>query len=65
MSSPELMFFTADAYERLGERERALHWVGLALGAGYPPAILEDYEGFADLRADPRFVAMADGATGD
>jgi tetratricopeptide (TPR) repeat protein len=65
VSSPELMFFTADAYERLGERERALRWVGLALGAGYPPAILEDYEGFADLRADPRFVAMADAATGD
>jgi len=55
----ELKFFTADAYERLGERARALDWVRLALEAGFSLQILEDYHDFDALRADPRFAGLA------
>jgi tetratricopeptide (TPR) repeat protein len=55
----ELMFFTADAYERLGERARALDWVRRALEAGFSLQILEDYHDFDALRADPRFAGLA------
>jgi len=55
----ELMFYTADAYERLGERARALDWVRRALEAGFSLQILEDYHDFDALRADPRFAGLA------
>jgi serine/threonine-protein kinase len=55
----DLMFSTADTYERLGEREQALDWVRRALEAGFPIEVLEDYHDFDALRADFRFASMA------
>jgi serine/threonine-protein kinase len=54
----DLMFATADTYERLDERERALDWVHRALETGFPIEVLEDYHDFDALRADPRFAEL-------
>jgi tetratricopeptide (TPR) repeat protein len=55
----ELMYFVAEAYERLGDRERALLWIERSLRAGFSLQIIEDYPEFDALRADPRFAGLA------
>lgn len=62
--NPELMYYVAESAERLGDRELALEWIARALEAGYPPQVIEDYPDLADLRADPRFRALAAAAGG-
>ena len=54
----ELMYFLAETYERLGDRERALFWIGRSLRAGFSLRIIEDYPDFDALRADPRFADL-------
>jgi len=51
----ELMYYIADTHERLGDRDRALLWIGRSLQAGFSLQIIEDYPDFDALRADPRF----------
>ena len=58
----ELMYFAADTYERLGDRERALFWIAQSLRAGFSPQIIEDYPDFDALRADPRFKDLVTAA---
>ena len=41
-------------YEKLGERDQALRWLGRALDLGYPRASIENSASLTDLRLDPR-----------
>ncbi|MEJ2145584.1 MAG: tetratricopeptide repeat protein [Acidobacteriota bacterium] len=54
-SDPELMFVAAQAFEELGDRDRAIDWVLRALAAGFPRARLEDSPSMKDLVGDPQF----------
>jgi Flp pilus assembly protein TadD len=58
---PNLMLVIASIEEDLGERARALEWLGLAIAGGYPLAEIERYPGFADLTADPGFDELRRG----
>ena len=53
-----MMLRVGDIYEELGERERALEYIGRALELGYPPDDLEHLPGLEDLSADPRFEQL-------
>ena len=57
-SDLEIMIRIAENYERLGNREQALHWIVKLFDEGYPlPRIIEiDY--LKDLRSDERFKAL-------
>jgi tetratricopeptide (TPR) repeat protein/TolB-like protein len=58
----EAVFRVGEIYEMLGERERALEWLGRAVEMGYSPVALERYPGLKDLRSDDRFRRLiADG----
>jgi tetratricopeptide (TPR) repeat protein len=59
----DLLFGVADTFERLGERELALGWLGRALEAGLPPSTVERYPDFDALRADPRYQELVEAAT--
>jgi tetratricopeptide (TPR) repeat protein len=59
IDDPARMFDLAAAYEDLGERDNALIWVERALQAGFPLGLIQSYDGFLELRADPRFVELA------
>ena len=48
------------SFEDLGERERALEWIGRALKAGFPVATLEEGPALRDLRSDARFKRLID-----
>lgn len=54
----ELLFRAGDIYEHLGDRERALEFIGSALRSGYPLAEIERAPGLDSLRGDPRFEAL-------
>jgi serine/threonine-protein kinase len=58
VTDPDSMITLADIFEKLGERESALLWIQRSLEAGYPLQLIEDYAGFDELRADPRFSEM-------
>ena len=56
--SEEAMATVAEGLEDLGERERALEWIGRALDAGLTPAWIERRPGLRNLTSDPRFQAL-------
>jgi serine/threonine-protein kinase len=58
VDDPDSMITLADIFEKLGERESALLWIKRSLEAGYPLQLIENYAGFDELRADPRFSEM-------
>jgi tetratricopeptide (TPR) repeat protein len=49
----------AGIHEHLGDRAAALEWAGKALRLGIPPAEIERSPSFEQLRADPRYPAIA------
>jgi serine/threonine-protein kinase len=49
----------AGVYEELGDREAALHWLGVALRAGHPPGLIGTDPTFDELRGDPRWAKLA------
>ena len=56
--SADVAFIISDAYERLGEREKALIWIERALTGGVLLYHVNAYPGLADLRADARFQTI-------
>jgi len=58
VDDPNLMFSLATVFEELGQRDEALRWIERAIEAGFPPEVIKDYPGFADLAADPRFERL-------
>ena len=52
------MFNLAVVFEDLGERDKALTWIGDAVKKGYPREQVEQSPSLADLRSDPRFLRM-------
>jgi serine/threonine-protein kinase len=61
IQDPNLMLAVAAIEEDLGERARALIWLGNALEGGYPIEEIENYPGFAALREDPGFEELRQG----
>ena len=59
ITSSRSMFDLAALYEELGERDEAIEWLGRALEAGYPLHMIESYDGFNELRQDPRYTDLA------
>jgi tetratricopeptide (TPR) repeat protein len=51
----EVMALAAEAYELLGERDRAMHWILKAVEAGYPADAVRENPTFRQLVADQRF----------
>ena len=49
------------SFEDLGERERAIEWIGKALKAGFSLAALEESPALRDLRNDARLKKMIEG----
>jgi tetratricopeptide (TPR) repeat protein len=56
--NPETLFRTAQAYEQLGERERALTLLGGAIDRGYSRKEIGAERQFRDLRTDPRYALL-------
>lgn len=54
-----VLFNAALVYERIGDRQRALDAVGLALKGGYSPTDINQDPDLRELRTDPRFAALA------
>jgi len=48
----------AQSFEDLGEREKAIEWIGKALKAGFSVATLEEGPALRDLRNDARFAKL-------
>jgi len=62
-TEPQLIAQIAEVYEDLGDRGKALVWVGRALRSGVSPARFESRPTLRELVADPRYhelVAAAD-----
>ena len=55
---PVVMFQAGVTYERLGERRRAIEWIGRALTHGHPREEVERAPDLADLRQDSSFAAL-------
>lgn len=47
-----------ESFNDLGDRERAIEWIGKALKAGYSVATLEQGPALRDLRSDPQFKRL-------
>jgi tetratricopeptide (TPR) repeat protein/TolB-like protein len=47
-----------ESFEDLGEREKAIEWIGKALKAGFSAATLEEGPALRDLRSDARFKKL-------
>ncbi len=47
-----------ESFEDLGERDRAVEWIGKALKAGFSAATLEEGPALRELRSDPRFKKL-------
>ena len=60
ITNSQQMVALAAAYELLGDRDDALAWIERALEAAYPIAVITDYQGFAELVKDPRFVKLTE-----
>ncbi len=50
-----IMFHAGTTYERLGEREKALHWIGRAIEHGYSEAEIINQPELQELISDERF----------
>lgn len=57
-TSAELMCAVGQSFEDLGERKRALEWIGKALSAGYPRAGIEGSPALQNLTRDPRYRGL-------
>jgi tetratricopeptide (TPR) repeat protein/TolB-like protein len=57
---PQTIASIAGAYEDLGERERALEWVGRAFDRGVEPSRFEKQPSLRGLLADERYRKLAD-----
>ena len=53
-----VVFNSALVFERLGQRDRALESLGLAIKGGYAPTEIQQHPDLKELRADPRFVSL-------
>lgn len=51
------------SFEDLGEREKAIEWIGKALKAGFTAATLEEGPALRDLRSDKRFAKLLSEST--
>jgi tetratricopeptide (TPR) repeat protein len=56
--NPEVLFRCGHAYEKLGEREKALMWIGKAIEYGYATDEIRQDPELEDLRRDPRFKLL-------
>lgn len=54
----DFLFNTAHLYELTGQREKALHYIGLAIRADHPLSDIETDSDLEALRADPRFAQI-------
>ena len=54
----DLAIAIADVRADLGEKERAIEWIGIGLGLGFPAADLEQRPAFAPLLRDSRLQAL-------
>ena len=54
----DLAIAIADVRADLGERERAIDWIGIGLALGFPAADLEQRPAFAPLLRDPRLQTL-------
>ena len=57
-ANAEVMFRVGHAYETLGEREKALVWIGRALENGYPKDEIQENPGLRELRKDVRYEVL-------
>jgi serine/threonine protein kinase/tetratricopeptide (TPR) repeat protein len=55
---PEILALAGETYEYLGDREKALQWIGKALEQGFPPTLLEHNPELDSLRADARYSRL-------
>jgi len=60
---PEVIARSGRTYEQLGQREKALEWIGKALSKDYPLKMLAQWPGLNKLREDARFLRLAEKAT--
>jgi tetratricopeptide (TPR) repeat protein len=51
-------FQASVVYEQLGDRKRALEYIGKAIKGGYPRELIEKAPSLSQLRLDPRFHAL-------
>jgi len=56
--NPEVLFRCGHAYEKLGEREKSLMWIGKAIEYGYPVDEIQQDPELEELRLDPRFKML-------
>jgi len=54
----QLMSVVGESYEDLGDRDRALYWLGRALDSGVTVAQLEGMPSLDKLRKDPRYAEL-------
>ncbi len=54
----DVMFRAGSAYERLDEREAALHWLGKAVENGFPPSEIKRHPGLRELVTDTPYEKM-------
>ena len=52
---PFVLYYAGYVYEQLGQRDKALEFIGRALALGYPLQEIERDPWLTDLRADERF----------
>ena len=64
VDDPNLMFSLAAVQEELGDRDEALRWIDRCVESDFPMPVIEDYPGFKDLVADPRFEQLRRTGTG-
>jgi serine/threonine protein kinase/Flp pilus assembly protein TadD len=57
--SPQVLFRAGEGYELLHQRDEALRWIGKAVEHGFSLAYINRSPELADLRADSRFLAIA------
>jgi tetratricopeptide (TPR) repeat protein len=55
---PALTAAIGETFEDLGQRERAIEWIGKALSAGMPPAWFEGRPSLSQLLADERYQLL-------
>jgi tetratricopeptide (TPR) repeat protein len=51
-------YFAGHTYEQIGERDKALEWIGRALETGYPISDAERDPWLGELRKDDRFQEL-------
>jgi len=54
----KILYGAAVVYEKLGDRDGALHWLERAIKSGHPWSDIEQQPDFQDLIADPRYMEL-------